>query len=175
MRTILVSLVAGARRRDRGRAADAAAVPGPGPQELIEKVSQDLLHELDANRAALAKDPAKLRALVDKFLLPHFDVDYSARLVLGKYWRTATEQQRKRFSTLSIQSLMRNYGNALLEFTADRLMILPFKGDPAADQRDGPHARSSATTARRCRSTTRCTRRRRAGRPGTSRSRASRT
>jgi len=27
---------------------------------------------------------------------------------------------------------MRNYGNAMAEFTADRLKILPFKGDPAA-------------------------------------------
>jgi ABC-type transporter MlaC component len=36
-----------------------------------------------------------LRALVDKHLLPYFDVDYSARLVLGKYWRTATEAQQR--------------------------------------------------------------------------------
>jgi phospholipid transport system substrate-binding protein len=27
---------------------------------------------------------------------------------------------------------MRNYGEALLEFTADRMKILPFKGDPNA-------------------------------------------
>ena len=28
---------------------------------------------------------------------------------------------------------MRNYGDAIVEFTADRLSILPFKGDPAAN------------------------------------------
>ena len=37
--------------------------PGPGPQELMQKVSQDLLRELDANRAAYTKDPTRLRAL----------------------------------------------------------------------------------------------------------------
>ena len=30
--------------------------------------------------------------------------------------------------------MMRKYGNALLEFTADRLVILPFKGDLQADR-----------------------------------------
>jgi phospholipid transport system substrate-binding protein len=110
----------------------AVAVPGPGPQELMQKISQDLLHELDANRAAIAKDPTRLRALADKYLLPHFDVDYAARLVLGKHWRTATDAQKKRFIDAFYQSLMRNYGDAVAEFTADRLTILPFKGDLAS-------------------------------------------
>jgi len=117
---------------DQPAAAPAAAVPGPGPQELMQKVSQDLLRDLDANRAAYTKDPQKLRALVDKHLLPHFDVEYAARLVLGQHWRNTTEAQRKRFIDAFYQSLMRNYGDAIVEFTADRLTILPFKGDPAA-------------------------------------------
>ena len=83
----------------RAAAADAApaAVPGPGPQELIQQSSQNLLKDLDADRESYRRDPKKLRALVDKHLLPNFDVEYSARLVLGKHWRTATEDQRKRF------------------------------------------------------------------------------
>ena len=110
----------------------AVAVPGPAPQELIQKVSQDLLRELDAHRAMYTKDQQKLRGLVDKHLLPNFDVDYSARLVLGKNWRTATADQRQRFIDAFYQSLMRNYGDAILEFKADRLKILPFRGDLAS-------------------------------------------
>jgi len=114
-------------------AADAPATPGLGPQELMDKVSRDLLRDLDADRAALAKDPARLRALVDKHLLPHFDTNYASQLVLGKHWRTATEAQRKRFIDAFYGTLMADYGDALLEFTADRLKILPFRGDPAAN------------------------------------------
>ncbi|HET9692825.1 MAG TPA: hypothetical protein VFP48_00455, partial [Steroidobacteraceae bacterium] len=51
-----------------------APVPGPGPQELIQKVSQDLLRDLDANRAVYTRDQKQLRGLVDKYLLPNFDV-----------------------------------------------------------------------------------------------------
>jgi phospholipid transport system substrate-binding protein len=115
------------------QAADApAAVPGPSPQVLMEKVSQDLLRELDANRAGYQKDPAKLRGLVDKYLLPNFDTDFAARRVLGKHWTTATPDQRRRFIDAFVNSLMGDYGDAILEFTADRLKILPFRGDPAA-------------------------------------------
>jgi len=132
MRSLVLSLFATALCLGAVRAADAQAIPGPGPQQLIETVSQDMLRDIDANRAALRQDPGKLRALVDKNLLPHFDTDYAARLVLGKHWRTATPDQQKRFIDAFIQSMMRQYGNAMLDFTGDRLKILPFKGDPAA-------------------------------------------
>jgi len=115
------------------RAADApAAVPGPSPQAMMEQVSQDLLRELDAHRANYRKDPAQLRVLVDKFLLPHFDTDFAARRVLGKHWTTATPDQRKRFVEAFVNALMGDYGDAILEFTADRLKFVPFRGDPAA-------------------------------------------
>ena len=112
------------------KAADVTATPGLGPQELMEQVSQELLREIDANREALAKDPARLRAVIDQYLLPHFDTDYSARLVLGKHWRTATADQRQRFIETFYKALMKDYGEAILEFTADRLRFLPFRGDP---------------------------------------------
>lgn len=116
-------------------AADAPAskpVPGPAPQELIEQVSQSLLRDLDANRAVYTKDPVKLRGLVDKYLLPNFDTEFAARRVLGKHWTTATPEQRKRFIDAFVGSLMGDYGDAILEFTADRLKLLPYRGDPAA-------------------------------------------
>jgi phospholipid transport system substrate-binding protein len=108
-----------------------AAVPNTlGPQELVENSAKRMLVELDANRAMYAKDPAKLDALVANVLLPNFDSEYAARLVLGQTWRTATPEQRKRFVDAFYHSLLRNYGAALVDFTADRFVILPYRGDP---------------------------------------------
>jgi phospholipid transport system substrate-binding protein len=117
-------------------AAQAQAQPAPapntlGPEQLVEDSAKRMLTELDANRPMYAKDPAKLDALVANVLLPNFDSEYSARLVLGQTWRTATPEQRKRFVDAFYHSLLRNYGTALLNFTADRFVILPYKGDPA--------------------------------------------
>jgi phospholipid transport system substrate-binding protein len=102
-----------------------------GPQELVENSAKRMLAELDKNRPVYAKDPAKLDALVANVLLPNFDSEYSARLVLGQTWRTATPEQRKRFVDAFYHSLLRNYGTALLNFTADKFVILPYKGDPS--------------------------------------------
>jgi phospholipid transport system substrate-binding protein len=115
-----------------GVARAAEAVPGPAPQELIETTSRKLLEALDADRELAKKDPSRVRKLVDEILLPHFDTDYSARLVLGKHWRDATPDQQKRFIGAFYQSLLRNYGSALAEFTADRMTVLPFRGDLAS-------------------------------------------
>ena len=117
-----------------GAAFAADAIPGPAPQELIETTSRKLLEALDADRELAKKDPARVRKLVDEILLPNFDSDYSARLVLGKHWRTATPEQQKRFIAAFYQSLLRNYGSALAEFTADRMTVLPFRGDLASGQ-----------------------------------------
>lgn len=107
----------------------AEAVPGPAPQALIEATARRMLESLDADRIAVRKDPKRVQALVDEILLPHFDTDYSARLVLGRHWRDATPEQRRRFVDAFYQSLLRNYGSALAEFTADRMVVLPFRGD----------------------------------------------
>ena len=100
------------------------------PHELVSKVANDTLKDLDANRGEYAKNKGKVRELVDKNMLPYFDTAYSAQLVLAKHWRTATPEQRKRFVEAFYQSLLQNYGEALLEFTPDRLKILPFQGNP---------------------------------------------
>jgi phospholipid transport system substrate-binding protein len=104
------------------------------PSEVVKAASEGMLHDLDANRAAYQKDPAKISALVDKYLLPNFDIETSARAVLGLHWRTATPDQRKRFVDAFYHSLLANYGAALSQFTADKLKIYPTDVDPNSDR-----------------------------------------
>ena len=113
-----------------GSAALAAdAVPGPAPQELIETSAKKMLAALDADRETVRKDPKRVEKLVEDILLPGFDTDESARRVLGVHWTRATPEDRQRFIKAFYQSLLRNYGSALAEFTADRMVVLPFRGD----------------------------------------------
>jgi phospholipid transport system substrate-binding protein len=125
-------------------AADTPAQAGPapsasntadlGPREIVQNSAQRMLVELDANRAMYKNDPAKLDSLVANVLLPKFDSEYAAKLVLGLAWRSASEDQRKRFVDAFYHSLLRNYGAALVDFTADRFKILPFRGEPGDTQ-----------------------------------------
>jgi phospholipid transport system substrate-binding protein len=124
-RTLLAALLLAA-----GSVQAAESDPGLGPYELVDKVAKNILQDLDANRAAYRKDPKKIRELVDRNMLPHFDTSYAAQLVLAKHWRTATPEQRNRFIEAFYRSMLQNYGEALLEFTPDRMRILPFQGKP---------------------------------------------
>jgi len=103
------------------------------PSKLVESVANGMLSDLDADRATYRKDPSKVSALVEKRLLPVFDTEYSARLVLGKHWRDATPEQRDRFVKAFYQSLLKNYGSALAEFTSDRMKVFPSQVDGKAD------------------------------------------
>jgi phospholipid transport system substrate-binding protein len=121
-----------------GPATPAAAAAKPlvaadaPPDVTMRAVAEAVLRDLDLNRATYREDPKAMRALVDKYLWPYFDADYSARLVLGTHWREADAAQRKRFIDAFYQALVQSYGDAVLEFTPDRLKILPYRGDPAA-------------------------------------------
>jgi phospholipid transport system substrate-binding protein len=103
------------------------------PSDIVQSAAQGVLKDLEANREAYRKDPNKIAPLVDKYLLPHFDTEYAARLVLAQYWRTATPEQKKRFVDAFYHSLLQNYGSALVDFTADKLKVYPSKVEPNAD------------------------------------------
>jgi phospholipid transport system substrate-binding protein len=113
-------------------AAPAAATDASDPTALVQATAQGMLGDLDKNREEYRRDPKKIAALVDKYLKPHFDEETSARVVLGQFWRTATPEQRQRFINAFYHSLLANYGDALAEFTADRLKIYPSRVEPGA-------------------------------------------
>jgi phospholipid transport system substrate-binding protein len=131
MLAMLASLMAAGAHAADSPATPTAAASTQGPQELVENSAKRMLVELDKNRSMYKADPAKLDSLVANVLLPNFDTEYAARLVLGQTWRTATPDQRKRFVDGFYHSLLRNYGAALVDFTADRFVILPYKGEAA--------------------------------------------
>jgi len=95
------------------------------PSQVIEEAANGLLNALNANRAEYRKDPAKVQALVDQYILPHVDTQFAAQLVLGKYWRKATPQQRERFVNAFYHSMLNNYGAAIVEFTSNTLKVFP--------------------------------------------------
>src|SRR5262245_27759732 len=129
---VLMAGAAQAAEEMKPTAAPPASAQGDDPGKLVEDVANGMLKDLDADRDAYRKDPQKLSAMIEKRLLPVFDTQYSAQLVLGKHWRTATPEQRQRFVQAFYQSLLKNYGSALAEFTGDRLKVFPSQVDPSS-------------------------------------------
>jgi phospholipid transport system substrate-binding protein len=109
-----------------------ASVDASGPGQLIQTAASAMLKDLDTHRAEYRANPGLVHRLVDQVLLPHFDTEYSARLVLGHHWAAASDSQRQRFIQAFYKSLLSNYGDALVDFTADKLKVFPYTGDPNA-------------------------------------------
>lgn len=99
------------------------------PDDVIRE-AVDLLEEgLDTRRDELSADKAALYEFIDGILLPRFEREFSARAVLGKHWKNATEEQQSRFIAAFYTTLLQRYADGILEFDTDRVEILPFRGD----------------------------------------------
>jgi phospholipid transport system substrate-binding protein len=99
------------------------------PVTVIEQGAQELEQKLAGRRDELRKDRAALYAMIDEMLLPRFDRDYAARLVLGRYWNTASEAQQKRFIEAFYQALLHRYADGVLDYDQSKVEILPYRGN----------------------------------------------
>jgi len=111
----------------------AIAAPTP-PDELARGTIQSVLDEMDGHRDELRQNPQQLHALINSEMVPLIDLPYMSQLVLGRAWRTATPEQRKRFQTAFKNMLVRTYGNGLLSFDGSQdIEYQPVRAEQGAD------------------------------------------
>jgi phospholipid transport system substrate-binding protein len=100
--------------------------------QVVKETSDNIARQLNGRQAEYAANKNALYGLIDKELLPKFDVDYAGRLVLGKAWRNATPAQRQKFVDVFYNFLLRSYATAILKFKQDDIRILPARNEPKA-------------------------------------------
>lgn len=98
------------------------------PTAIIETAVDELSAALEGRKLQLSENRDELYEVIDRILLPRFDRRYAAQLVLGRYWRSASEEQQERFIKAFYQALMQRYADGVLEFDEDRVEILPYRG-----------------------------------------------
>ena len=122
-----------------GMQATAFAATESDAQQLIIDRSGELVNALKEQQAAIKSDPQIAYQLVENIVLPHVDFNRVARLVLGKYWRQATDEQRERFTKEFRDFLVRTYVTAMIEFSdqivshAKNVKYLPFRNSDPND------------------------------------------
>jgi phospholipid transport system substrate-binding protein len=101
-------------------------------QQVVQETSDAIARQLNGHEAEYSANKKALYDLIDRELLPKFDVDYAGRLVLGKAWRSATPAQREKFVDVFYNFLLRSYSTAILKFKQDDIRILPPRAAPKA-------------------------------------------
>lgn len=103
---------------------------GSDPVSIVKQTAGSVLHKLDERRAEFEAQPELLRDMVRSDLLPLIDVEYSARLILGKTSRGLSPQQLTAFSDAMSHVLINRYADGLLEFhSEEQLEVMPMKGE----------------------------------------------
>lgn len=99
------------------------------PNDTIEEAAALLEKALEGRKDEFAKDKQALYAAINEILLPRFDRQYAAQLVLGKHWREASKEQRERFIDSFYNALLQRYADGVLEYDQNVVTIMPFRGD----------------------------------------------
>lgn len=99
------------------------------PNDVVRGAADALEAALEGRKDELSEDRDALYALIDHILLPIFDRHYAAQLVLGRHWRNASDEERIEFIQAFYVSLIRKYGDGILQFDQSSLEIMPFRGD----------------------------------------------
>jgi len=98
------------------------------PRTIVEETTRKVLKIIDEERTELANNPDRLHEIVRADLLPLMDVDYSARLILGRAGREVSEDQLKAFSKAMSDVLINRYADGLINYkSGEQVEVLPSK------------------------------------------------
>jgi phospholipid transport system substrate-binding protein len=100
---------------------------------LVMDVSNQVIQALKRDPALAERDPAALHKLLNTVVVPHFDFDATARLVLGRHWRDMNVQQRQAFVREFSTHLVRFYAASLVKYKDQTIDYKPLRAPEAAD------------------------------------------
>lgn len=105
----------------------AAAMPERDPVDLVETTADRVLSELREDPERTRENPEFLFDLVDEIILPLIDFEGMSRLILARHWRTATPEQRERFTEAFRDMLVRTYTRQMAEHMDKDIRVLPHR------------------------------------------------
>jgi phospholipid transport system substrate-binding protein len=113
---LLASLILAALFSSYARAISADTVSDQDPQPLISERINELLTRLRDDAAAIRTDQSIAYRISDELIAPHIDFPRITRLVIGKYWRDATDEQKQKLIKEIRELLVRSYVTAMSSY-----------------------------------------------------------
>ena len=107
---------------------NAAAIDQRPPDQIVAETSAQVLKALDRDKARFEEDPAHAGILIDQIVIPILDVTSMCKLILGRHWKGASEQQRASFIKEFKGMLIRTYAKSLVGYSHAKIRVLPASG-----------------------------------------------
>ena len=102
------------------------------PDDMVRKVTADVLDAIKSDKQLQAGDRKKALALAEQKILPHVDFRESTRLAMGKAWNGATPEQQDQIVNEFRSMLVRIYSNAIDVYRGQTMKALPLRLQPGA-------------------------------------------
>ena len=101
-----------------------------GPEALVKKMTQEVLEAVKGDKQLAAGDRQKVIKLAEEKILPHVDFEEATRLAVGRGWKEATPEQRKKLVAEFRNMLVRTYSNAIGAYEGQTMKVLPVRMKP---------------------------------------------
>jgi phospholipid transport system substrate-binding protein len=102
-----------------------------GPDQLIRRLSAEMLDTIKTDKEVQSGDVRKIVALVDGKVMPHVNFTRMTASAVGRAWRQATPEQQKRLQDEFKTLLVRTYAGALSQVKDQSVAVKPLRGNPA--------------------------------------------
>ena len=103
------------------------AMAAIAPDELVKKTADEVLTAVKTDKDIQSGDQKKIFALAEEKILPYFNFDRVSRMVLGKYWREASTEQKAAFQREFRSLLLRTYASALSKYRNQTIEFKPLR------------------------------------------------
>jgi phospholipid transport system substrate-binding protein len=103
------------------------ALAQEGPDQLIRRLSADVLDTIKTDKEVQAGDQRKVVAFVDGKVMPHVNFTRMTASAVGRAWRQATPEQQKRLQDEFKTLLVRTYAGALSQVKDQSVAVKPLR------------------------------------------------
>ncbi len=107
-----------------------AAQAQASPEALARNTTNEVLRIVRMDQEVKSGNPAKLHALVEAKILPHFDFEQMTRLALARNWNQASPEQRQALVEQFRAMLVRTYAASLGSVVDYRIQFRPVRMQP---------------------------------------------
>jgi phospholipid transport system substrate-binding protein len=95
------------------------------PEDMVRRVTEDVLAAIKSDKALQAGDRQKALALAEQKVMPHIDFAEATKLAVGRAWTGATPEQQKKLVDEFRAMLVRIYSNAIDVYRGQTMQVQP--------------------------------------------------
>lgn len=100
------------------------------PDVLLKAVTMEVIGIIERDGDIQAGDQAKITALVESTILPHFDFVRMTRIAVARNWRLSTDEQKNSLTTEFKALLVRTYSTALSSYRGQAIEFKRLRAAP---------------------------------------------